>query len=64
MTTKRNMCKLKGMSEAKVEKIKEAAAKIQVDTSSSITFYDGSLHFSGLWIYYRHGIGSETPDGV
>ena len=28
MNTKRNLCKLKGMSEAKIEKIKEAAGKI------------------------------------
>lgn len=30
MTTKKNLCKFKGLSEAKVDKIKEAAAKIQV----------------------------------
>lgn len=28
MTTRRNLCKIKGLSEAKVEKIKEAASKI------------------------------------
>ena len=28
MTTKRNLCKIKGLSEAKVDKIREAAAKI------------------------------------
>lgn len=30
MTTRRNLLKIKGMSEAKVEKIKEAAQKITV----------------------------------
>lgn len=28
MTTRKNLCKLKGMSEAKVEEIKEVAAKL------------------------------------
>lgn len=32
MTSKRNLAKVKGLSEAKVDKIKEAAAKIQVQT--------------------------------
>lgn len=30
MVTKRNLCKIKGLSEAKVDKIKEAAGKIVV----------------------------------
>ena len=30
MTTKRNLCKLKGLSEMKVDKIREAASKILV----------------------------------
>ncbi|KAF8913085.1 hypothetical protein CPB84DRAFT_512463 [Gymnopilus junonius] len=46
MTTRRQMLKIKGMSEAKVEKIKEAAHKILVRTiiSPSARGYDGRLY--------------------
>ncbi|RIB11407.1 hypothetical protein C2G38_2020357 [Gigaspora rosea] len=30
MTTRRNLCKIKGLSEAKVDKLKETASKLQV----------------------------------
>ncbi|PKC64474.1 hypothetical protein RhiirA1_345490, partial [Rhizophagus irregularis] len=30
MTTRRNLCKIKGLSEAKVDKLKETACKLQV----------------------------------
>lgn len=34
MTTKRNLCKIKGLSEMKVDKIREAAAKLEVGWKS------------------------------
>ena len=35
-TTKRNLCKIKGLSEAKVDKIKEACCKIFVSDHSKV----------------------------
>ena len=34
MTTRRNLCKIKGMSEAKIDKVKEAASKLNVNSNS------------------------------
>lgn len=42
MTTKRRLCDVKGLSEVKVDKIKEIAAKILV----SFAFPASSLYFS------------------
>jgi hypothetical protein len=59
MTTKRNMCKIKGMSEAKVEKIKEVAAKIQV--SGYVCLPIPLFFLVGLWIYYSDRGCHQTP---
>ncbi|KAI9293002.1 hypothetical protein K502DRAFT_294484, partial [Neoconidiobolus thromboides FSU 785] len=42
MTTKRNLCKIKGLAELKVDKIKEAASKILVN---SLTMVQSQLTF-------------------
>ncbi|KAG9306089.1 hypothetical protein G9A89_015993 [Geosiphon pyriformis] len=59
MTTRKNLCKIKGLSEAKVEKLKETASKLQ--SSSFITATEFCLiRAKVLWI----STGSKQLDAL
>ncbi|CAG8512635.1 5456_t:CDS:10 [Ambispora leptoticha] len=59
MTTRKNLCKIKGLSEAKVDKVKESASKLQ--TSSFITGTEFSfIRSKVLWI----STGSKQLDAL
>ncbi|CAB4391188.1 unnamed protein product [Rhizophagus irregularis] len=60
MTTRRNLCKIKGLSEAKVDKLKETACKLQVSAS----FMTGT-EFSQIRSKVMHiSTGSKTLDSL
>ncbi|KAH6916949.1 LIM15/DMC1 [Coprinopsis sp. MPI-PUGE-AT-0042] len=74
MTTRRQMLKIKGMSEAKVEKIKEAAQKIAVCTclahaNAPLTRFQGSSFATGVEVQDKRkrvftiSTGSKLVDG-
>ncbi|GES92629.1 meiotic recombination protein DMC1/LIM15 homolog isoform X2 [Rhizophagus clarus] len=59
MTTRRNLCKIKGLSEAKVDKLKETASKLQ-----SASFMTGT-EFSQVRSKVMHiSTGSKTLDSL
>ncbi|CAG8505377.1 7994_t:CDS:10 [Paraglomus occultum] len=59
MTTRKNLCKIKGFSEAKVEKLKEVASKLQSSTFITATeFYQ--IRAKVMYI----STGSKMLDGV
>lgn len=57
MTTKKRMCEIKGLSEAKVDKIKEVASKLCV--SEFLSCVSGDRPCAESWL--RDGTGGITP---
>lgn len=61
MLSKRCMGKVKGLSEAKVDKIKEAAAKIQVPIDHAHSF---STCLVGVWLCYCVRVLLSSQQGL
>jgi hypothetical protein len=55
--TKKDLSAIKGISEAKVDKILEACAKLRV---SVFMFFNVLKHFTANWIHDWFGILNET----